>query len=393
MEPPTPRARHARGPMTVDPAFLDIAADLARREPTPFYVYDTARLRSTCRSLRGLPTRARVYFATMANAHPRFLEVIREEGLGVFVNTMGHLGRALEVGFEPGRIVYTASGMSEALMREVQATGAEVNLDSIGQVALWRTLFPGQPFGIRCNIGDRIEARETRAGFFVGPQSRLGLSGPELESVFGSPDIHGLHLYAGTDILDLRYFEAAYRALLELVPHFPALDYLDLGGGFGVPGPGQDPFDFHGYGALVAQIMDDAAALAGRPLDLVLEPGRIVGAEAGLFVCRVTDVKPRGERQLVGVDASSAQFPRPLLYPDSALHPHALLPTHGRDPGPPVPSQVYGCSTYSRAFLVWDGALPPAQPGDLVVLGQAGAYCASLRTEFLGFPPAPEHYR
>jgi diaminopimelate decarboxylase len=380
--------------MTLDPAFLALAADQAQQQPGPFYLYDTARLRETCQLLRALPAKPlSVYFATMANAHPRFLEIIREEGLGVFVNTMGHLERALEVGFEPRWIIYTASGMSERLMRQVQATGASVNLDSPGQVARWRTLFPGQPFGIRCNIGDRIEARETRAGFFVGPQSRLGLDAAELATLFGSPHVHGLHLYAGTDILDLGYFEACYRALLELVPRFPALRYLDLGGGFGVPGPDQQPFDFEGYGALVTEIMDEAERRAGRRLELVLEPGRVVGAESGVFVCRVTDVKLRGDRQLVGVDASSAQFPRPLLYPDSALHPHTLLPGDDRDPGEPVPSQVYGCSTYSRDFLVWDGALPSARPGDLVVIGQAGAYCSSLHTVFLGFPPAPEIYR
>jgi diaminopimelate decarboxylase len=378
----------------VDPALLDLAQQVAQQQPGPFYLYDTARLRRTCRALCSLPVEPlRVYFATMANAQPRFLDVVRQEGLGVFVNTMGHLERALAAGFLPGDIIYTASGMSEALMRQVQATGAEVNLDSSGQVARWRGIFPGEPFGIRCNIGDRIQARETRAGFFVGPQSRLGLDGSELDELAGSTDIHGLHLYAGTDILDLSYFESCYRALLELVPAFPALRYLDLGGGFGVPGPGQAPFDFEGYGALVGRVMDQAQQLAGRRLELVLEPGRVVGAEAGAFVCRVTDTKRRGEHQLVGVDASSAQFPRPLLYPDSALHPHALIPADGREAGQAVPSKVYGCSTYSRDFLVWDGSLPTAQPGDLVVLGQAGAYCASLHTQFLGFPAAPEVYR
>jgi diaminopimelate decarboxylase len=378
----------------VDLALQALAQRLAQQQPGPFYLYDTARLRVMCQRLRALPVEPlRIYFATMANAHPRFLEVIREEGLGVFVNTLGHTERALEAGFEPSDIVYTASGMSEALMRQVQATGAEVNLDSPGQVARWRALFPGQPFGVRCNIGERIQARETRAGWFVGPASRLGLNAVELEALAGAPDLHGLHLYAGTDILDLEYFETCYRALLELVPHFPALRYLDLGGGFGVPGPGQEPFDFEGYGALVARIMDDAQALAGRRLALVLEPGRIVGAEAGVFVCRVTDVKHRGEEQLVGVDASSAQFPRPLLYPDSAWHPHALLPADDRAPGEAVPSRIYGCSTYSRDYLVHEGSLPAAQPGDLLLLGQAGAYCASLHTSFLGFPPAPELYR
>jgi diaminopimelate decarboxylase len=380
--------------MIVDPAFLALAAHQAQQQPGPFYLYDAARLRRTCQQLQGLPAKPlSVYFATMANAHPSFLGIIREQGLGVFVNTMGHLERALEVGFDPHRIIYTASGMSEDLMHQVQATGAAVNLDSIGQVARWRTLFPGKPFGIRCNIGDRIQARETRAGFFVGPQSRLGLNAPELATLFGSPWVHGLHLYAGTDILDLDYFEACYRALLELVPRFPALRYLDLGGGFGVPGPGQQPFDFQGYGVLVTGIMDEAERRAGRRLELILEPGRVVGAECAVFVCRVTDVKRRGERQLVGVDASSAQFPRPLLYPDSARHPHTLLPADGRDAGEPLPSQVYGCSTYSRDFLVWEGALPEARSGDLVVLGQAGAYSASLHTAFLGFPPAPEIFR
>ncbi len=373
---------------------LDQVRRVAEREPGPFYLYDTATLRQTCQRFLALPYQpAEIFFATMANARPRFLEVVREEGLGVFVNTTGHLQRALDADFDPHQVVFTASGMSDALMRDIQASGAHVNLDSPGQVARWRALFPGHPFGIRCNIGARIQARETRAGYFVGPQSRLGLDEAELEALAGSTDIEGLHLYVGTDILDLSYFEACYRALVELVPSFPALRYLDLGGGFGVPGPGQEPFDFEGYGALVARVMADASRAAGRELILVLEPGRIIGAEAGVFACRVTDVKLRGDHQLVGVNGSSAQFPRPLLYPDSAWHPHALLPADGRDAGPKLPSKVFGCSTYSRDFLVWDGALPAAKPGDLLVLGQAGAYCASLHTAFLGFPPAAEHYR
>ncbi len=373
---------------------LDRVREIAEQEPRPFYLYDTQQLRESCRRFLALPYGpSEIFFATMANARPRFLEVVRQEGLGVFVNTAGHLDRALTVGFDPHQVVFAASGMSDELMGRIQASGAHVNLDSMGQVARWRALFPGHPFGIRCNIGASVKARETRGGYFVGPQSRLGLNQAELEAVAGSTDIHGLHLYVGTDILDLGYFEACYRALADLVPRFPALRYLDLGGGFGVPGPGQRPFDFEGYGDLVSTVMDNASHAAGSPLVLVLEPGRVIGAEAGVFVCRVTDVKQRGDRQLVGVNGSSAQFPRPLLYPDNAWHPHTLLPSDGREPRATVPSQVFGCSTYSRDFLVWDGELPPARPGDLVLLGQAGAYCASLHTAFLGFPPALEFYR
>ncbi|MFH1469654.1 MAG: hypothetical protein ABIO70_35035 [Pseudomonadota bacterium] len=367
---------------------------LARQHPGPFYLYDTARLRRTCQAFRALPwAPMEACFATMANAHPAFLEVIQEEGLSVFVNTLGHLERALAAGLEPARVVFTASAMDEATMRRVGALGVEVNLDSPGQVARWREVCPGVPFGLRCNVGEHVEALETRAGWFVGPESRLGLVDAELSALAGSPDITALHLYAGTDILDLGYLADCYRALVRLVPQFPALATLDLGGGFGVPHAGEPDFDFDAYGALVAGVMAEASALAGRTLRLVLEPGRIVGAEAGLFVCRVTDVKLRGARQLIGVDASSAQFPRPLFYGEGARHPVALVAADGRAPGAAMPSRVFGCSTYSRDFLAHAAELPPARPGDLVVLGQAGAYCASLYTAFLGFPPAAEIYR
>jgi diaminopimelate decarboxylase len=376
-----------------DPSHPDLFG-LAAGQPGPFYLYDTARLRRSCRAFRALPWEPlSVCFATMANAHPTFLAVTCEEGLGVFVNTVGHLERALLAGFDAARVVFTASAMDDAAMARVQALGAEVNLDSTGQVARWRALFPGAPFGLRCNVGERVEARQTRAGWFVGPESRLGLTDAELSGLAGAHDVVSLHLYAGTDILDLGYLADCYRALVRLVPLFPGLTTLDFGGGFGVAGPGERPFDLVAYGALVADVMAEASALAGRRLRLVLEPGRIVGAEAGVFVCRVTDVKRRGERQLVGVDASSAQFPRPLFYGEEARHPIALLPGDGRALDGAVPTQVFGCSTYSRDFLAHRALLPRAVPGDLLVFGLAGAYCASLHTAFLGFPPAAEIFR
>ena len=372
----------------------DLILALARQQAGPFYLYDVARLRHACRAFQALPwAPLRVCFATMANAHPTFLTVVREEGLGVFVNTVGHLDAVLGAGFAAGQVTFAASGMSEDAMRRVRRAGVAVNLDSMGQVARWRALFPGQSFGLRCDVGGRVEARRTRAGFFLGPESRLGLGEEELHALGGASDVAGLHLYAGTDILDLGYFEACYDALCGFAGLFPAITHLDLGGGFGVPGPGERAFDLDAYGALVRGTMERASAAAGRRLTLVLEPGRIVGAEAAVFVCRVSDVKRRAGRQLVGVEASSAQFPRPLLYPDSARHPVRVLPADGRPLDGARPSRVFGCSTYSRDFLAHEADLPEVRPGDLLIFGQAGAYCASLHTRFLGFPPAAEIFQ
>ncbi|MBM4395676.1 MAG: hypothetical protein FJ087_08295 [Deltaproteobacteria bacterium] len=370
----------------------------------PFYLYDRTGIARVARSFLAVPWPDKsVHFATMANDCPGVLAAVREAGLHVFVNSLGHLDVALGVGFTGAEIVFTASALDERTMRRARETGATVNLDSPGQVAAWRALHKGAPFGIRCNIGELIAPRRTRGGYFLGRESRLGLTLPEIRALEGSPDVEGLHLYVGTDILDLAHFEECYRHLAAFAPGFPGLRYLDFGGGFGVPADGET-FDFEAFGRMAAGVMHEVSRAVGRGVRLVLEPGRIVAAEAGHFACRVVDVKLREGRQLLGVNASAAQFPRPLLYPDTAWHPVSLLGGEGAgagkggaagsgtgtDGGAEVPSDVCGCSTYSRDYLARDVHLPPAAVGDVVVFGHAGAYCASSHTSFLGFPRAPE---
>jgi diaminopimelate decarboxylase len=124
---------------------------------------------------------------------------------------------------------------------------------------------------------------------------------------------------------------------------------------------------------------------------LILEPGRIIGGAAGHFICTANDIKFRNGEQLIGVNASSAQFPCPLFYPESAVHPLRLFKA-ADDPAKLLLTSVYGCSTYSRDFLARKCYLPAAHLGDLLIFGQAGSYCASLYTEFLGFTRPREFF-
>jgi diaminopimelate decarboxylase len=281
--------------------------------------------------------------------------------------------------------------MDEPTMWAVRDAGARVNLDSLSQVERWKQMFPGTPFGIRCNIGGLIEARKTRGGYFIGRESRLGMTPEEILSLAGDREIAGLHLYVGTDITDVSYFNRCYNALFAFAPEFPGLAYLDVGGGFGLEDADGREFDIVRYGAMVDAFRRRVSARLGRPVRIILEPGRLIGARAGWFVCRAVDIKVRGDRQLIGVNASSAQFPRPLFYPDSARHPVTLFHANATLNGKPgLPSSVYGCSTYSRDFLAQDVVLPRAEIGDIIVLGDAGSYCAAAYTHFLGFPQPRE---
>jgi len=89
----------------------------------------------------------------------------------------------------------------------------------------------------------------------------------------------------------------------------------------------------------------------------MLEPGRIIGAEAGYFACLVTDVKFRKDKQLIGINASTTQFPRPLFYPEKAIHPVAIFRDGILANGATVMSNVYGCSTYSRDYFIKDASV------------------------------------
>jgi len=374
----------------LDPHRVEQIRALATRCDGPFYVYQQALIEHSCREFLTLPYADKsIHFASMANANRRFLEIVRATGLRIFVNSPGHLALVREVGFAGHEIVYTASAMDDGQLRLAHDAGAIVNLDSLGQLAAWRRLFGAEPVGLRCNIGELVDPRPTRAGYFLGKHSRLGLTVDEIESLAQSEGIAGLHVYVGTDLLDLDYFRDCYVHLARLAKLFPKLWFIDFGGGFGLPHDHDAPFAFETYRPLVTELMTRLSAELGRSIRLILEPGRIIGGAAGYFVCRVTDVKLRGDQQLIGVNASSTQFPRPLFYPEEARHPVTLLA--GADHNVRR-SSIYGCSTYSRDFLARDLPLPTARVGDLIVLGQAGSYCSAAHTLFLGFAPPTEYF-
>jgi len=367
---------------------------LADSGKTPFYIYDTKKIQENCHEFLTIEyTPLSVHYAMMANSNPRFLKIVKQAGLKIFVNSMIHLEMAIDLNFRGDEIIFAASAMDEPTMRRVKSSGAKLILDSIGQFELWQSLFPDTGIGIRCNIGELVVPRKTNGGYFIGKQSRMGLTMDEINSLKGNPCISGLHIYVGTNISEIDHFLDCYQHVTNLAGLFPKLEYIDFGGGFGSGEKTTKKFDLSAYSRKVTELMNNIATQIGHKISLILEPGRIIGADAGYFVCKITDIKMGNNQQLIGVNASSVQFPRPLFYPDSAYHPvlirskiHPISDKAGRL------SSIYGCSTYSRDYLAREVELPQAHIGDIVILGHAGSYCSAAYTNFLGFPKAEEYF-
>lgn len=358
----------------------------------PFYIYDTSQIRAQCRSFVNIPYQNKsVHFATMANVNPEFLRLVKREGLKVFVNSVSHMNVASEAGYKGDEIIFTASALSDKTMSLIHEAGAQTFLDSPMQLKRWQNLFPGQGVGLRVNIGDSVAPISTHAGYFIGKESRLGLTPDELNLIENKDLIKGLHLYVGTDIFDVGYFESCYKELMDLATLFPAIECLNFGGGFGVAEKSERTFDLQAYSAMLSELMNVFSVRMGRSIKLILEPGRIIGGEAGYFVSVVNDVKERGEQRLVGLNASTVQFPRPLMYPEEAKHPVAVIRDGQQLSGDALfETTVYGYSTYSRDVFSRKIMLPEIKLGDVVVYGNAGAYSASSYSSFLGFERAGE---
>lgn len=368
--------------------------ELSDSENGPFYLYDTKKIQQNCDEFLSIPYASKsIHFAMMSNSTPQFLKIIKEAGMNIFVNSGMHLETAMQLGYHGEEIVFAASAMDEAIMRKVNQSGANLMLDSIGQLNKWWSLYPDTGVGIRCNIGELVVPKNTLAGYFIGKESRLGLTLDTINKLEGNPNISGLHIYVGTNITDINYFIDCYNHITKLAGLFPGLQYLDFGGGFGPGEKTYKGFDIKTYGQKVSRLMNQLSEKTGRKIKLILEPGRMIGVNSGYFICKVIDIKNRNNQQLIGVNASCVQFPRPLFYPDDAYHPVIILnKTDSSNGKSGIASSVYGCSTYSRDFLARDVVLPQASVGDIIILGHAGSYCATAHTNFLGFPKAEEYF-
>lgn len=360
-----------------------VAAGTATGQPT--YVYDLETLRARCAEIRRLPIRRkRVFFASMANDHPRLIECIKDEGHGVFVNSLKHLRIALDAGMPPGRVLYASSNMVQDEMRACASLGIRVVLDSVAQVRQFAlTAGPGHDVGLRVSVG-------FVSGDSLGddPGYRFGVRPDELPAAVSAARglglrIVGVHSYLGTNVPAAPLVDGI-RRLADTAALLPDIEFLDAGGGFSVAMPGSAPFDFNVYTSGVGMQLDRLERRTGRTVEFVLEPGRYLAASCGHFFITVVDVKERPDRVFVGTNASVATFPRPLMYPDRAEHPVGIAGRSPLEPPDPRPVYICGSSTYSQDFLARGIGLPLPRAGDTLVFGHAGAYCRSMMSRFLG---------
>lgn len=354
-------------------------ADLARREGTPCYVYSAAgvldRFRAYDREFGDVPHR--VCYAVKANSNLEILRLLAGVGAGFDIVSGGELFRVLKAGGDPVRVVFSGVGKTSdevdyALAHEIHSFNceSEAELSLIDALAARR----GMKAKIALRVNPDVDAT-THPYISTGLRKhKFGVDISEVEAIyarahqFSNLVPEGVSCHIGSQILDTGPLVQAVDKMLELVDRLRGaglpIRTLDLGGGLGVAyqATEQSP-------AIPEFIHAVCERVKGRSLQLMIEPGRSIVAEAGVLLTRVLYRKNNGEKQFVIVDAAMNDLIRPALYHSH----HEIVPLRRNGAGTIV-ADVVGPVCETGDFLARNREVGNVMPGDYMAILTAGAY-------------------
>ena len=361
-------------------------SDLAARFNTPLYVYSRPRIEANYHGMADAcaPLDAQVRYSVKANSNAAILRLLRDLGSGFDVVSGGELYRSLQVDADPASIVFAGVGKTDAELQFALASRvgwinaeSREELDAIDALARSQSACPR----IALRLNPAVEADTHRYIATGGKRSKFGIDLKEADRLlaerarFAHIDLAGLHVHIGSQLGAPDATVAAVRKALALIDRHH-LRALDIGGGF--------PVHYHADD-LSAEPTPEPSVFAqalwpllkDRGLEILIEPGRSIIAEAGLLLTRVLSVKPREGRQIVVVDAGMTDLIRPALY--AAYHPILPIDAPGADR---VPSDVVGPVCESADAFAHDRQLPLLKRGDLLAITHAGAYGMSMASNY-----------
>lgn len=344
---------------------------IADEHGTPTYVYNLAEISDKLGTLRQELPGTLIHYAVKANPSGGVLRYLAAQSVGAEVITVGELARALRAGIPASEIIVGGPGQDEALIEHAaeQSVGF-VSLDSASQYDLWEAQSVGLTgFLVRLNPG--LDPRTHEHLATGAATSKFGLLFDDTkalaERVGASGKLTGFHVHAGSQIADLAVYDEMFAQLSRLYEAFPACKTLDIGGGFAVPG-----FPLAAFALKVSTFAEQFG------VEVRLEPGRYLVAEAGTLLTRVRHVKPGGPITHVIADAGMAELLRPALY--GADHPIRSLEDREDDAGGYVDVDGPLCENADR--LGRERSIGVVRRGDLLAVEQAGAYGLSMASNY-----------
>lgn len=361
---------------------------LAHEHGTPLFVYSKAAMLSALAAYqRGFAGRnAQICYAMKANSSLGVLQVFAQAGCGFDIVSGGELDRVLAAGGDAGKVIFSGVGKTRAEMRKALQAGigcfnveSESELEVLSEVAV--ALGQRAPVSIRVNpnVDPKTHPYISTGlkGNKFGVAHERTLQTYQRAAALPGLKVVGIDCHIGSQITDTMPYLDAMDRVLDLVDTVEAagipLHHIDFGGGLGIDYNGDTPPPAD---ALWAQLLAKLDARGYGQRQLMIEPGRSLVGNAGVCLTEVLYLKPGEQKNFCIIDAAMNELPRPAMY--EAFH--QIVPLAPRNTATTV-FDVVGPVCESGDWIGRDRALA-VQPGDLLAVLSAGAYCMSMASNY-----------
>jgi diaminopimelate decarboxylase len=358
---------------------------LVKKYGTPLYVYDFNQITKRYLELKEAFSgrKSLIAYAVKANSNLAVIKHLATLGAGADCVSIGEVKRALRGGVESYKVIFSGVGKRDDEIREAIESGILfINLES--EAEMRRVEMIAKELGVEARISIRVNPNvDPKTHPYISTGLHENKFGVDIESakrmyIYAKRSEHlnpiGVHFHIGSQLTDISPIRESCEIVADLVVSLKAIDidikFFDIGGGIGVVYDSETTINIEEY---AKAIIDTTKSL---DVTIVLEPGRYIMANSGIFLTRVLYEKRNGNRRFVVVDGAMNDLLRPSLY--SAYHKIEAV----RKDGERSFADVVGPICESGDFLGKDVPLPPLEHNDILVVHSAGAYGFTMSSNY-----------
>ncbi len=361
------------------------ALELVDKYGSPLYVYDETILRKRCRQLKNLlPNKnLKVNYSAKANTNLELLKVVNEEGLCVDAMSPGEIFIEQMAGFKKEDIFYISNNVSKDEMQFAIDRDIMISVDSLSQLEMFGQINEGGKVAIRFNSG--VGAGHHEKVVTGGKKTKFAVQKdliPQVKEIVKKYNltVAGINQHIGSFFLRPEEYIDGVVAFLDIAKQFKGLEFIDFGGGFGIPYEAMHRLDLD----LLAKMLDKELdkflnEYDNKEVTFKLEPGRYIVAECGVLLGSVHSIKENYARKYIGTDIGFNVLQRPVMY--DSYH-HIDMVKRSREKVSTEIVYVCGNICESGDLLAKERELYKADVDDVIAVKDAGAYAFAMASNY-----------
>ena len=356
---------------------------------SPLYVYNEKILRQKCKDMKNLVSYKNFIpnYSIKANSNLQVLKVVKDEGLNADAMSAGEIQLLLHAGFKPENLFFVPNNVSEAELRYAIEKGVLISVDSLSQLELYGKINPNSKVAVRFNPG--VGAGHHEKVVTAGKKTKFGVNIDCVDQVKEiakkyNLKICGINQHIGSLFMEGDSYIEGVKSILSVAEQFEDIDFVDMGGGFGIPyrkQEGQAPLDLKDFSEKLTKVLEDWTDKYGKKILVKTEPGRYIVAESGVLLGNVYSTKSNYGKKFVGTDLGFNVLARPVMY-DSHHDIEVFRDGKAMNDTECEEVTVVGNICESGDIIAKNRMLPKIKEGDILAVMDAGAYGFAMSSTY-----------